>query len=48
VESFLDSQSREKCVYKGKCLFTLIKGKHDSGLQGINDIQIRKRKRTFR
>ena len=32
VETFLDSHSREKCVYKGKCVFTLIKGKHDTWL----------------
>ena len=34
VEIFLDSHSREKCVYKacvkGKCVSTLIKGKHDT------------------
>ena len=28
VETFLGSHSREKCVYKGKCVSTLIKGKH--------------------
>jgi hypothetical protein len=32
VETFLDSHSREKCVYKGKCVSTLIKGKHDMWL----------------
>ena len=32
VETFLDSHSREKCVYKGKCVSTLIKGKHDTWL----------------
>jgi hypothetical protein len=32
VEIFLDSHSREKCVYKGKCVSTLIKGKYDSWL----------------
>ena len=30
METFLDSHSREKCVYKGKCVSTLIKGKHDT------------------
>ena len=29
---FLDSHSREKCVNKGKCVSTLIKGKHDTWL----------------
>jgi hypothetical protein len=43
VETFLDSHSHEKCVYKGKCVSTLIKGKHDTWLaRGLNDIQIRK------
>ena len=32
VETFLGSHSREKCVYKGKCVSTLIKGKHDTWL----------------
>jgi hypothetical protein len=32
VETFLGSHSREKCVYKGKCVSTLIKGKHDMWL----------------
>jgi len=32
VEAFLDSHSREKCVYKGKSVPTLIKGKHDTWL----------------
>jgi hypothetical protein len=32
VETFLESHSREKCVYKGKCVSTLIKGKHDTWL----------------
>jgi hypothetical protein len=32
VETFLDSHSREKCVYKRKCVSTLIKGKHDTWL----------------
>jgi hypothetical protein len=31
-ETFLDSLSHEKCVYKGKCASTLIKGKHDTWL----------------
>ena len=30
METFLDSHSREKCVYKGNCVSTLIKGKHDT------------------
>ena len=30
METFLDSHSREKCVYKGKCVSNLIKGKHDT------------------
>ena len=30
MEIFLDSHSREKCVYKGKCVSTLIKSKHDT------------------
>ena len=29
METFLDSHSREKCVYKEKFVSTLIKGKHD-------------------
>ena len=32
VETYLGSHSREKCVYKGKCVSTLIKGKHDTWL----------------
>jgi hypothetical protein len=32
VETLLDSHSRKKCVYKGKCVSTLIKGKHDPWL----------------
>jgi len=32
VETFLDSHSCEKCVYKEKCASTLIKGKHDMWL----------------
>ena len=32
METFLDSHSREKFVYKGKCASTLIKGKHDTWL----------------
>ena len=32
METFLDSHSHEKCVYKGKCVSTLIKGKHDTCL----------------
>ena len=32
VETFLDSHSREKCVYKGKCVSILIKGKHNTWL----------------
>ena len=32
VETFLGSHSREKCVYQGKCVSTLIKGKHDTWL----------------
>jgi hypothetical protein len=32
VETFLGSHSHEKCVYKGKCVSTLIKGKHDTWL----------------
>jgi hypothetical protein len=32
VETFLDSHTREKCVFKGKCVSTLIKGKHDMWL----------------
>ena len=32
VETFLDSHSREKRVYKVKCVSTLIKGKHATWL----------------
>jgi len=32
VETFLGSHSREKCVYKGKCVSTSIKGKHNTWL----------------
>jgi hypothetical protein len=32
VETFLGSHSREKCVYKGKCVSILIKGKHNTWL----------------
>ena len=32
MESFLDSHSREKRVYKWKCVSTLIKGKHATWL----------------
>jgi hypothetical protein len=32
VETFLDSHSQDKCVYKGKCVSTLIKDKHDTWL----------------
>ena len=32
VEIFLGSHSCEKCVYKGKCVSTLIKDKHDTWL----------------
>ena len=32
VETYLGSHSSEKCVYKRKCVSTLIKGKHDTWL----------------
>ena len=34
VETFLDSHSRDKCVYKWKCVSTIVKGKTTHGLQG--------------
>jgi hypothetical protein len=41
VESFLDSHSREKYVYKSE-MDLLLKVKRHVACQGINDIQIRK------
>ena len=48
LQKFLDPQKHAlidnilpTCVYKGKCVSTLIKGKHDTWLsRGFNDIQI--------
>jgi hypothetical protein len=41
VESFLDSHSREKYVYKSE-MDLLLKVKRHVACKGINDIQIRK------
>ena len=43
MESFLDSHSREKCVYSKRNVYPLLlKVKRHVACKGINDIQIRK------